>query len=279
MTPIAGTMQAFFTDRLVRQLKASEHTIAAYRDTLRMLLVFATARTGKSASRLDFADLDAPLVAAFLDHLETDRRNSARTRNARLAAIHSLFAFAALRHPEHAAGITRVLAIPAKRSEKTIVTYLTDAELDALLASPDQTTWTGRRDHSLIVTMAQTGLRASEATGLTLADLNLGTAAHLRCHGKGRKDRVTPLTSHTITVLHAWTRERGGAPADVLFPNRTGQQLSRDALARRIAHHAAADCPSLAGKIVTPHVLRHTAAMRLLHAGVDVTVIALWLGP
>lgn len=281
MTTLAPTLQAFFTDRLIRQRQASPNTITAYRNTLRLLIVFTAKRTGKAPNRLDVADLDAPLIAAFLDHLEHDRANSTRTRNARLAAIHSLFRFAALRHPEHAADIQRVLAIPSKRADRALVTYLTEPELDALLASPDRGTWTGRRDHALIMLAAQTGLRASELTALTCADVHFGAGAHVSCHGKGRKDRITPLTTGTVAVLRVWTAERAGGPTDPLFPTRRGQPLSLDALERRVTHHAlpaARTCPTLTTKKITPHVLRHTAAMRLLHAGVDTTVIALWLG-
>lgn len=281
MTALAPTLQAFFTDRLARQRQASPHTITAYRNTLRLLIVFTAQRIGRPPSSLDIADLDAPLIAAFLDHLEHERGNSARTRNARLAAIHSLFRFAALRHPEHAADIERVLAIPAKRADRVLVTYLTEPELQALLASPDRASWTGRRDHALILLATQTGLRATELTSLTCADAHLGAGAHVSCHGKGRKDRITPLTAGTVAVLRIWIAERAGNPTEPLFPTRRGQRLSLDALERRIAHHArqAADaCPTLTGKKITPHVLRHTAAMRLLHAGVDTTVIALWLG-
>jgi integrase/recombinase XerD len=281
MSALAPTLQAFFTDRLIRQRQASPHTITAYRNTWRLLIVFTAQRIGKAPGRLDVADLDAPLIAAFLDHLEHDRANSTRTRNARLAAIHSLFRFAALRHPEHAADIQRVLAIPSKRADRALVTYLTEPELDALLTSPDRDTPTGRRDHALIMLAAQTGLRASELTALTCADVHFGAGAHVSCCGKGRKDRITPLTVGTVAVLRVWTAERAGNPTDPLFPTRRGQPLSLDALERRVAHHAqtaARTCPTLATKKITPHVLRHTAAMRLLHAGVDTTVIALWLG-
>jgi site-specific recombinase XerD len=281
MTVLAPTLQAFFTERLIRQRHASGHTIAAYRDTLRLLLVFASTQTEKKVCRLDIADLDAPLVAAFLDHLEHQRGNSVRTRNARLAAIHSLFAYAALRHPEHAHDISRVLAIPAKRTDHTVVTFLTEPEADALLAAPDRTTRTGRRDHALLLLAIQTGLRAAELTALTRADVHLGVGAHVACHGKGRKDRITPLTAGTVSVLRSWLAERGGHPTDPLFPTNRGGPLSHDALHQRLTLHATAAanvCPSLAGKNVTPHIMRHTAAMRLLHAGVDTTVIALWLG-
>ena len=281
MTAAAATVQAFFTERLIRQRRASAHTISAYRDTLRLLFTFTAGRTGTSPCRLDIAELNAPVIAAFLDHLEHDRGNSVRTRNARLAAIHSLFTFAALRHPEHAADIDRVLAIPPKRADQTIVTFLTDEEAEALLAAPDRATHTGRRDHTWILLTIQTGLRASELTSLTCADVHLGTGAYVACHGKGRKDRITPLTPDTVATLRAWLAERAGTPHDPLFPTNRGGPLSHDALHQRLTLHtsaAARSCPSLASKNVTPHVLRHTAAMRLLHAGVNITVIALWLG-
>ncbi|MEI8334892.1 MAG: tyrosine-type recombinase/integrase [Chloroflexota bacterium] len=281
MSALAPTLQAFFTDRLIRQRQASPQTIAAYRDTLRLLLTFAARSTGREPSKLDIADLDAPLIGAFLDHLEAERGNSVRTRNARLAAIRSLFRYAALRHPEHAESIGRVLAIPPKRFARSLVTFLTEQEVDALLAVADRTTWTGRRDHALLLLAVQTGLRVSELIGLRCADVHLGTGAHVSCRGKGRKDRITPLTRVTVAVLRVWLAEREGGPADSLFPTGTGTPLSRDAVERRLAKHAAAAgsaCPSLRTKRISPHVLRHTAAMRLLQAGVDTSVIALWLG-
>jgi integrase/recombinase XerD len=281
MSALAPTLQAFFTDRLIGQRHASDHTVAAYRDTLRLLLGFAAHRTRKQPSQLDIADLDTPLITAFLDHLERLRNNSVRTRNARLAAIHSLFRFAALRHPEHAAVIEQGLAIPAKRHDQAVVTFLTETEIDALLAAPDRGTWTGRRDHALLCLAVQTGLRISELTGLTRGDAHLGVGAHVACHGKGRKDRITPLTSHTISVLRVWLAERTGQPGDPLFPTRTGTRLSRDAIEHRVAKHvatASASCSSLRHKRVTTHTLRHSAAMQLRRAGVDTSVIALWLG-
>jgi len=281
VSALAPTLQAFFTDRLIRQRQVSGHTIAAYRDTLRLLLGYAASQTSLPPSRLDLADLNAELIGAFLDHLEHERGNSVRTRNARLAAIHSLFRFAALEHPEHAGSISRVLAIPPKRFDRALITYLTEAEVDALLACCDQSTWTGRRDHALLLLAAQTGLRISELTGLTRRDVHLGAGAHVACHGKGRKDRITPLTSGTIAALRDWLGEHSGSPDAPLFPTRRGNKLSRDAIEHRIAHYAtkaSAGCPSLHGKTVTAHVLRHTTAMRLLHAGVDTSVIALWLG-
>lgn len=281
MSTIAATVQAFFTERLITQRQASAHTITAYRDTIRMLLAFTSNRTRTPCHRLQFSDLNAATVSAFLDHLEHDRANSVRTRNARLAAIHSLFGFAALRHPEHAADIARVLAIPAKRADHTVITYLTDIEAQALLHAPDHTTRTGQRDHAILALAIQTGLRASELTTLTRNDIHLDTAAHVACRGKGRKHRITPLTAGTVTILRTWLTETPGADTDPLFPTNRGGPLSRDALAQRVTVHAATaaiSCPSLTRKNVTPHVLRHTAAMRLLHAGIDTTVIALWLG-
>jgi site-specific recombinase XerD len=281
MTALAPTLEAFFTDRLVRQRNASPHTVAAYRDTFVLLLGYAQARTGKDPSQLDVADLDAALIGAFLCHLEDDRHNSVRTRNARLGAIHSLFRYASLRHPEHAALITQVLAIPNKRHERALVTYLTGAETDALLGAPDQASWLGRRDHALLLVAIQCGLRVSELATLTCGDVRLGTGAHVRCHGKGRKERITPLTASTVAVLRGWLDERRGQPPDPLFPTSRGTPLSRDAIAKLVAKHAAtarAGCPSLTTKAVSPHTLRHSCAMSLLTAGVDTSVIALWLG-
>ena len=215
---LAPTLQAFFTDRLVRQRGASPHTIAAYRDTMRLLLTFAQQRLAKPPSTLDLADLDAPLIGAFLDHLQHERGNSVRTRNARLAAIHSLFKFAALRHPEQAALIQRVLAIPPKRFDKALITYLNPADIEALLAAPDRLTHAGRRDHALLLLAVRTGLRVSELVNLNRADLHLGTGAHVDCLGKGRKHRSTPLDKQTVAVLKAWLDERGGEPDDPLLP-------------------------------------------------------------
>jgi site-specific recombinase XerD len=204
-----------------------------------------------------------------------------RSRNTRLAAIHSLFRFAALRHPEHAALIARVLAIPPKRHDRAVVSFLTDEEIDALLAAPDTTRWIGRRDRTLLVVAVQTGLRVSELTGLCCGDAHLGPGAHVRCVGKGRKQRCTPLTSPSVAVLQDWLRERRGRPDDPLFPTSRGRPLSRDAVALLVTKYALTArqrCPSIGTKTVTPHVLRHSTAMRLLHAGVDTSVIALWLG-
>lgn len=281
MSAIAPTIQMFFTDRLAKQRQASAHTIASYRDTLRLLFAFLMERTGKSPSELDWNDVDHDVISAFLQHLETDRNNSARTRNARLGALRSLFRYASLRHPEHADLIARVLAIPPKRFDKATVSYLTAAEVDALLAAPDRTRWEGRRDHALLMLCIQTGLRVSELTGLNCADITTGTGAHVRCQGKGRKERAIPMTTPTTAVIREWLVERAGGPGEPLFPTRTGRRLSRDAVDQRLSvHHGVASrsCATLQTKKLSPHSLRHTTAMTLLHAGVDTTVIALWLG-
>lgn len=281
MSDLAPILQGFFTDRLARQKKASANTVGAYRDTCRLLLAFASEQAGKPPSKLSLADLDATVVGAFLQHLEDKRGNSAATRNARLAAIHSLFNYAATRAPEHAVVISQVLAIPPRRRERAIVSYLTPTETDAILAAPDRQTWHGRRDHALLLLAVQTGLRVSELTALTGQDAHLRTGPHVRCHGKGRKDRATPLTSQVVAVLKTWVAELGPATDSPLFPTRAGRRLSRDAVERVVAKHAdtaQTACPSIKEKNVTPHTLRHTAAMSLLRAGVDTSVIALWLG-
>jgi len=281
MTAIAPVLQSFFTDRLMTQLHASPHTIASYRDTMRLLLAYASRQHGKEPSALDFADLDAPVIGAFLTSLETGRGNGVTTRNARLTAMHSLFRYASLHAPEHAGLIARVLAIPGKRHDHPTVCFLTRDEIAALLAAPATATWTGRRDHALLTVGIQAGLRVSELTGLTASDAVLGTGPHVTCHGKGRKERATPLTPATADILRGWLAERGGAGPDPLFPSRRGTRLSRDAVEQLVARHAATaarTCPSIAAKHVTPHVMRHSAAMSLLHAGIDITVIALWLG-
>ena len=281
MSSLAPTLETFFTERLLTQRQVSPHTVASYRDTFRLLLTFAQQRTGKEPCRLELADLDAPLIGAFLDYLEHGRRNSVRTRNARLVAIHSLFRYAALREPADAAVIQRVLSIPCKRFEKAIVSFLTIDEVEAFLATPDRATWIGRRDHALLLTLFQTGLRVSELIGLRCGDICLGRAAHLRCHGKGRKERSTPLTSQTVAVLRAWMAELGGEPDSPLFPSRRRSPLSRDAVERRIEKYASAAakrCPSLHDKAISPHVFRHSTAMSLLGAEVDTSVIAIWLG-
>jgi integrase/recombinase XerD len=281
MSLLAPTLQAFFTDRLMTQTDASPRTITAYRDTFRLLLAFAARQLGKQPSELDIDDLDAPLIGAFLNHLQQDRRNSARTRNARLAAIHSFCRYAAWRHPEHAATIARVIAIPSKRYDRTDITYLTQPEIDELLAAPNPDTWLGRRDHALLLTMITTGLRVSEVAALRIKDVTVGDAAHVHVLGKGRKERSTPLKSETSRTLRGWLREREGTPLDAVFPTGQGRPLSPDAITKLLAKHtarAAEGCPSLATKRVTPHVLRHTNAMLLQAQRVDIATIALWLG-
>ncbi|HZN75263.1 MAG TPA: tyrosine-type recombinase/integrase [Micromonosporaceae bacterium] len=278
MTALAPTLQSFFTHYLIGQRAASRHTITAYRDTWRLLLDYTQQHTGIAPSDLDISDLNPDLVAGFLTHLQQVRGNSARTRNARLAAIHSLFSHAALRHPEHAGLIAQILAIPAKNTHRTVITYLTEAQVTALLAAPDRSTWTGRRDHLILLVMITTGLRVSELTGLRRCDIAPPPGASLACHGKGRKDRIMPIDATTAEVSANWLAENPGPPEDPLFTARgTKRKMTTDAVAQRVATAAAA-CPTLTGRIVSPHVLRHTTAMRMLTAGIDITTIALWLG-
>jgi integrase/recombinase XerD len=281
VTLVAGLLEAFFTERLQRQRNASTNTIAAYRDTFRLLLGFAQDRLHKPPSALPLSDLDAPFVAEFLHHLERYRNNRPRTRNARLAAIHSFFRFVALQEPAHSAVCQRVLAIPTKKAEHKLVTSLSRSEQEALLAAPDRSTWLGRRDHTVILLLLQTGLRVSELCGLRCDDIVLGTGAHVRCRGKGRKERCTPLTREVAAVLRAWLVERAGLPADPAFPSQHGAWLKRHAVERLVSKHvalASSTCTTLRAKRVTPHVLRHTTAVSLLQAGIDRAVIALWLG-
>lgn len=281
MSVLAPTLQAFFTDRLIRQRQASSHTLASYRDTMRLLVRFAAERRKVEPVKLEISDLDSALISAFLDHRERECGNSVRTRNARLTAIRSLFRYAAFRHPEHAEVIQRVLAIPPKRFERRLVSFLTDTEVDALLSAPDRTTWAGRRDHTLFATAVQTGLRASELIGLRTTDVHLGVGPHISCLGKGRKHRITPLTTPVVALLRTWLCERHNQVSNLVFTTRTGRMLSRDALEHRLADCVAKAshlCPSFREKRITLHVLRHTAAMRLLRAGIDLSIIALWLG-
>jgi site-specific recombinase XerD len=277
---LAPLLQAFFTQRLMQQRQASAHTIASYRDTWRLLLQFTQKRLHKVPSTLALEDIDAPLITAFLDDLEAVRRVTARTRNLRLTAVHSFFRYAAFEAPATSAQIQRVLAIPAKRFTRALVPFLTRPEVDALLAAPDQRTWSGRRDHALILLAVQTGLRLSELTSLRPDDLHVGTGAHVRVIGKGRKERCTPLSKNTRVVLAAWVREPPLVPDQPLFPNARGGTLSAHGVQYLLAKHVAVAsdaCPSLKRKRVSPHVLRHTTAMDLLQEGTEQIAIALWL--
>lgn len=274
-------LQTFFTARLLQQRRASPHTITAYRNTFRLLLRFAVTRLGRAPSGLLIADLDAAFLCQFLDHLEQDRSNSPRSRNARLAALHAFFRYVALTEPAHALHCQRVLAIPSKRFERGLVEYLADEEIDALLGTPDLATWIGRRDRALLLVAVQTGLRVSELTALCRQDVAFGSGAHIRCLGKGRKLRCTPLRPDVTRVLEAWLREQSPESDQPVFPSSRGSRMSEDAVERLVAKHidaARQRCPSLAKKRVTPHTLRHSAAMVLLQKGVDRSVIALWLG-
>lgn len=280
-TNLPVLLQRFFTDRLGAQLGASSHTVASYRDTFRLLLVFAAERLGRPPSGMRIEDLDTALLGAFLDHLEKGRTNTVTTRNTRLVALRSFFRFVAFAEPACSLQCQRVLAIPAKRHERRPVEFLTDEETMALVAVPDVKTWIGRRDRVLLLLATHTGLRNAEIRSLRRRDVDLGVGAHVRCTGKGRKMRCTPLRRDLATILESWIAERSGGPDDPVFPSSRGGSLSADALQRLVARHvlaAAAACSSLAGRSITPHTLRHTAAMALLRRGVDQTVIALWLG-
>lgn len=281
MTLLAPSLEAFFTERLMHQRQVSEHTLAAYRDTFRLLLRFACTRLGKPPAQLALEDLDATFIGAFLDYLEQERHNTVRSRNLRHAAIRSFFKYLALNEPAHAALIQRVLAIPQKRFDRRTVSFLNRLEIEALLAAPDTTTWLGQRDHALLLVAVETGLRVSELTRLRRRDVELGHGAHVRCRGKGRKERCTPLSKAAVHILKLWLRRRGPTADDALFPSLRGRVLSRDAVERLVTKHATvatSKCPSLERKRVSPHVLRHSAAVNLLQAGVDRSVIALWLG-
>jgi len=281
ISTLSVLLEKYFTDRLMRQLQASPSTIASYRDTFCLLFAYAQECLGKKAASLKMEDLNSSFIVNFLCWLEKQRGNSARTRNTRLAAIHSFFQFVALYDPIHSELIQRVLAIPGKRHEKQPVTYLNQSEVEALLVAPDLNTWGGRRDRTLMTLAVQTGLRVSELTGLNCEDINIENGPHVYCMGKGRKERCTPLRKESIPVIQAWLSERNGCAKDPLFPNARGTRLSRDGIEYILKKHAIAasnKCPSLLKKHVSPHVLRHTAAMDLLRHGVDRSVIALWLG-
>jgi len=280
-SPFPVLLETFFMARLMRQRQASPHTIASYRDTFRLLLQYAQQRLRKEPSQLTLPDLDTEFLGSFLDYLEQKRDNSVRSRNVRLAAIHSFFRYVALHAPEYSALAQRVLAIPSKRYVRRPVCFLTPVEIDALLAAPDLNTRSGRRDRALLLLAVQTGLRASEVIGLRCEDIVLGTGAHVQCLGKGRKARCTPLRKETVTVLRCWLRERQGQPSDPLFPTTRSRALGHDGLEYLLSKHLAVarrHCPSLIKKRVTFHSLRHSLAMNLLHHGVDRSVIALWLG-
>jgi integrase/recombinase XerD len=274
-------LESYFTQRLLSQKQVSPNTIASYRDTFRLLLGFVQGRLHKQPSSLELQDLDAPLIAAFLENLEKNRGNGARSRNLRLTAIKSFFNFAAYQEPAHSARIQRILAIPVKRVQKTLVTFLTRPEIDSLLAAPDQSRWGGRRDYAFMLVALQTGLRLSEMTGIRRQDVQLGTGAYVHCVGKGRKERCTPLAKQSVKVLKAWLREPARYGSDLLFPNARGGRLSADGVEYMVAKYLAIarqKCPSLRQKNVTPHVFRHSAAMELRASGVDLSTIALWLG-
>lgn len=274
-------LEGFFMDRLMRQQRASPHTINAYRDTFRLLLQYAQRSLHKRPADLTLGDLDTGFLGDFLDHLEADRENSARSRNVRLASIRSFFHYVALYAPEYSALSQRVLAMPCKRFIRRPIAFLTDTEIDALLTAPDLDTWRGRRDRALLLLAVQTGLRASELLGLRCQDVVLGSAAHVRCLGKGRKERCTPLRKDTLAVLRSWLCERQGTGTDPLFPSSRGGALGHDGLAALLAKHlahACRRCPSMATKRITPHGLRHSLAMSLLQRGVGTETIALWLG-
>ena len=274
-------LQRFFTERLMSQRNVSSHTIACYRDTFRLLLEFIHRQKHRAPSQLTWEDFDASLIGAFLDHCERDRHNVARTRNLRLTAIRSFFRYVSFQEPAQAARIQRILAIPNKRQPRRLIGFLTRPEVEVLLAAPDQSTWSGRRDHAFLLLAAQTGLRLSEVTGLRRQDVVLGTGAHVYCLGKGRKERRTPLAKRTLDVLRHWLREPPRGRDDILFPNARGGRLSADGAQYLLAKHLAMarqSCPSLREKRVTLHVLRHTTAMALLQGGVDTSSIALWLG-
>ncbi|MEJ2419966.1 MAG: site-specific integrase [Exilibacterium sp.] len=280
-TNLAPLLERFFMQRLMQERRVSPHTISSYRDTFRLFLKFTQQRLHKPPSTLVFEEIDAPLIVAFLDHLEKQRGLSVRSRNLRLAAIHSFFRYIAFELPSHSSQIQRVLAIPCKRFTRTLVRFLTPEEVDALIAAPDQSTWFGQRDHAFILMAVQTGLRLSEITGVKREDLALEVGAHVRVIGKGRKERCTPLAKPTVAILKAWLHQPPKGDGCLLFPNINGQRLTVHGVKYMLNKHAAAAakvCPSLAKKRVTVHLLRHTMALEMLQAGVDRAVIALWLG-
>ena len=278
---LATLLQAFFLERLMAQRNASPQTVAAYRDSFRLLLEFAHQHVGKAPERLALSDVDAPLILAFLDHLERDRHNTIRSRNARFAAIRSFMHFAAFKDPTALPSIQRVLAIPMKRFDKPLLGFLSKGEIQAILDAPPTDRWTGQRDRIMFATLYNTGARVSELTGLRVADVVLDGSACVHLHGKGRKNRSVPLWRTTTTQLRQWLPRIDSRPDRPLFPSAAGGRLTRPAVTARLrlaAQRAAAQCPSLANRRVAPHCVRHSTAMHMLQAGVDITVIALWLG-
>ncbi|AHW60643.1 Site-specific recombinase XerD [Draconibacterium orientale] len=278
---LSALIQKYFTDRLYNQLEASPHTISSYRDSFRLLLRFAGEKTMKTPTKLTVNDLDVEMIVSFLDDIERHRKNSARSRNTRLAAIRSFFRYVAIHEPAYMYQCQKILNLPGKRYVKRNVEFLNSTEMQALLNAPDCSKWIGCRDHTLLTIALQTGLRASELINLRCCDVVLDTGAHVRCEGKGRKHRATPLRRETVTVIKNWLKRRGSSDLEPLFPTIRGDKMSRDALEHLVKRHvktASKSCPSLIGKRVSPHVLRHSTAMDLLHHGIDQTVIALWLG-
>jgi len=278
---LATLLRAFFLERLVAQRNASPQTVAAYRDSFRLLLEFAHQHIAKAPERLELNDVDAPLVLAFLDHLERDRHNTIRSRNARFAAIRSFMHFAAFKDPTTLPSIQRVLAIPMKRFDKPLLGFLSKGEIQAILDAPPPDRWTGQRDRIMFATLYNTGARVSELTGLRVADVVLDGSACVHLHGKGRKDRSVPLWRTTTTQLRHWLPRIDSRPDRPLFPSAAGRRLTRPAVTARLrlaVQRAATQCPSLTNRHVSPHCVRHSTAMHMLQAGVDITVIALWLG-
>ncbi len=276
----AKLLESFFVQRLMNQRQASPHTISSYRDTFRLLLRYCEKKLHKPPSKLELSEIDTPLICSFLEDLEKTRKVSASSRNVRLAAIRSFFRFAALESPAHSAQIQRVLAIPSKRHERPLVDFLTKDEIAALLAAPNQQTWSGRRDHALLLVALQTGLRLSELVQLEHRNVALGSSSYIRVIGKGRKERVTPLTKQTAKILKKWMDESSSGDP-ILFPNARGNRLSADGVQYILRKHVASaskTCQSLKDKRVTPHMMRHSCAMELLLSGIDRSMIALWLG-
>jgi site-specific recombinase XerD len=274
-------VQEFFHRRLLTERGVSAHTIASYRDTFELLLRYVERRTGRTPSALTLDDLDAPLVLDFLDHLEQERGNSARTRNLRLTAIRSFMRYASLRDPAVLPVAERVLALSPKRFDRPALDFLSRDEVDALLAAPDQRSWSGHRDAVLLAVLYNSGARVSELANLHVADLLIDRSCALHLHGKGRKQRVVPLWKHTAKQLRHWLPRIDQSPAAPVFPNRAGKPLTRSGVEQRLrlaVATASTRCPTLLGRRISPHTLRHTTAMHLLQAGVDITVIALWLG-